>query len=115
MRPNFHLWWGTLTFSSPWAGTAGLTLASVQWYRENVKNITVSVPDEVYRRARIKAAEQSRSVSALVREFLIRLSEEESEFERRERLQRDVIDSIRAFRAGDRLSREKLHDRNAVR
>ena len=42
-----------------------------------VKNITVSVDDEVHRRARIKAAERATSVSAVVREFLINRSGEE--------------------------------------
>jgi hypothetical protein len=80
-----------------------------------VKNITVSIPDDVYRKARIKAAEQDTSVSALVREFLISLGEEGSEFERRKRLQSEVLDSIDRFRAGDRLTREKLHERDAIR
>jgi len=35
-----------------------------------VANITVSVPDDVYRAARIRAAEQGSSVSALVAEYL---------------------------------------------
>jgi plasmid stability protein len=35
-----------------------------------VKNVTVSLPDDVYRWARIKAAERDTSLSALVREFL---------------------------------------------
>ena len=80
-----------------------------------MKNITVSLPDDIYRRARVKAAERDTSVSALVREFLTRLGEDESEFERRKRLQDEVIASIRAFSAGDRMSREDIHDRNAVR
>lgn len=80
-----------------------------------MKNITVSLPDDVYRRARIKAAERDTSVSALVREFLTRLGEEEGDFERRKRLQDEVITSIRTFSAEDRLSRDEIHDRNAVR
>ena len=84
-------------------------------YRETVKNITVSLPDDVYRRARVKAAEQDTSVSALVREFLAKLAEEESDFERRKSLQSKVLASIRSFRAGDRLSRDKAHERNALR
>jgi hypothetical protein len=36
--------------------------------RTATKNITVTAPDDVYRRARIRAAEQGRSVSALVAE-----------------------------------------------
>jgi len=81
----------------------------------HVKNITVSLPDDVYRRARIKAAERDTSVSALVREFLKGLAEEESDFERRKRLQEEVLSSIKNFRAGDRIAREKAHDRNALR
>ena len=84
-------------------------------YSESVKNITVSLPDEVYRRARIKAAERDTSVSAIVREFLIRLAEDETDFERRKRLQDEVMASISAFSAGDRLSREEIHDRSAIR
>lgn len=80
-----------------------------------MKNITVSLPDEIYRKARIKAAERDTSVSALVREFLINLGEEESDFEHRKRLQDEVLASIKNFRAGDRLSREEIHDRDAIR
>jgi plasmid stability protein len=80
-----------------------------------MKNITVSVPEEIYRRARIRAAERDTSVSALVREFLSRLGQEESDFERRKRLQKEVLASIRSFRAGERLSRDQVHDRNALR
>ena len=35
-----------------------------------MKNITVSVDDETYRRARVRAAELGTSVSAVVRDFL---------------------------------------------
>lgn len=80
-----------------------------------MKNITVSVDDHVHRRARIKAAERDTSVSAVVREFLINWSGEETEFERRKRMQNETLDSIDSFRAGDRLSREDLHRRGPVR
>jgi hypothetical protein len=40
-----------------------------------MKNITVTVPDETYLFARIRAAQQSTSVSALVRQFLESLDE----------------------------------------
>ena len=82
-----------------------------------MKNITVSLDDEIYRRARIKAAEQNSSVSALVRGFLVHLTEGESEIERRKRLQAETIAAIRAqqtFRAADRLSRDDLHERHAL-
>ena len=80
-----------------------------------MKNLTISLPDDVYRRARIKAAEQDTSVSALVREFLMKLDSGESDFERGKRLQKEVTATIRRFRASDRLTRDQVHDRNALR
>jgi hypothetical protein len=80
-----------------------------------MKNITISLPDEVYRQARIKAAEQDTSVTALVRNYLINLGNEESEFERRKRLQTEVLGSITEFRAGDRVTREEVYQRDAIR
>ncbi|MGH9380114.1 MAG: hypothetical protein ACRD2Z_05830 [Thermoanaerobaculia bacterium] len=79
-----------------------------------MKNVTVSVPDEVYREARIQAARRDSSVSAMVTEFLRSLSRREREFERLEALQRQVQDEIEHFRGGDRLSRDEIHER-AVR
>ncbi len=79
-----------------------------------MKNITVTVPDDVYREARIRAAERGSSVSALVAEYLRSLSEQEGEFTRLEAQQRQVQDQIVRFRAGDRLGRDEIHGR-AVR
>ena len=83
-----------------------------------MKKITVSVDDEVYRAARVKAAERETSVSSLVREFLKSLSQEESDFDRRKRLQDEVLaslDSRKTVRAGDRLCRDEAHTRRAIR
>jgi len=79
-----------------------------------VRNITVSVPDEVYREARVHAAERGSSVSGLVSEFLHSLSDNASEFARLEAQQHAVQQRIGRFRAGDRVSRIALHER-AVR
>ena len=76
-----------------------------------MKNVTVSLPAGVYRRARVKAAERDTSVSALVREFLISIAEAEPDFARRKRLQDEVLRSIRRFRAANRLERDVLHER----
>ena len=54
-------------------------------------------------------------MSALVRGFLESLGEGESDFERRKRLQAEVLASVRRFRAGDRLERDEVHDRDALR
>jgi plasmid stability protein len=79
-----------------------------------VRNLTVSIPDDVYRRARILAAERGSSVSALVSEFLCSLSEGRDEFPRLEARQRRIQDEIRHFSARNRLRRDEIHDR-AVR
>ena len=80
-----------------------------------MKIVSVSVDDEVHRRARIKAAERDTPVSSAVREFLIRWSGEETEFERRRRLQNATLDSIDNFRAGDRLPLEDVYRRGDIR
>jgi len=79
-----------------------------------VKNITVSVPDDVYREARIAAAERSTSVSALVVAYLRGLSSRMREFNNLEAQQREVQAEISRFRATDRMNRDQVHDR-AVR
>lgn len=80
-----------------------------------MKNITVSIDEDLHRRARIRAAERDTSLSALVRDFLIQFAGGETEFERRKRLQAETLAALQTFRAGDRLSREAVHDRDALR
>jgi hypothetical protein len=95
-------------------GRHGGLLSQKLCYCETVKNITVSVPDDVYRNARVAAAQRDTSVSALVVAYLERLSGWLEEFGRLEALQREVQAEIGQFRGGDRLGRDEVHDR-AVR
>jgi len=76
-----------------------------------VRNITVSLDDETYRRARMAAAERDTSVSALVKCFLQQLGSEETEIERLKREERVLRERISAFRASDRMSRDDVHRR----
>jgi hypothetical protein len=76
-----------------------------------VKNITVTVPDDVYRSARIRAAERGTSVSAIVAEYLRSLTSDSAEFARLEAQQRRIQHQIRRFAAADRLAREEIHAR----
>ena len=89
-----------------------------------MKTISVSVDDETYRQARIRAAELDTSVSALVREYLRSLSDARPEFqkletpsERRIRGLLEVREQIRRnspnFRVADNVPREQLYDRHA--
>jgi hypothetical protein len=76
-----------------------------------MKNITVSVDDEVYRRARIAAAERDTSVPALVRRFLTEIATRDTGHERLKRREAELRATITGIRAGDRLSRDDLHAR----
>lgn len=90
------------------------------------RNITVSVDDATYRRARIRAAELDTSVSALVRDYLQSMAFERAEgaptetvAERRGRLLREVIADFDARGVGlvprDNLPREELYERARAR
>ena len=90
-----------------------------------MKNITVTVDDETYRCARIRAAELDTSVSAMVREYLrllsVRQTEEaraETKGERRGRLLREVVEDFDArgmgLRAAENLPRAELYERAAA-
>ena len=79
-----------------------------------MKNITVSLSAEAYRRARVVAASRDTSVSALVRRFLESL-DAQTDFDRRVQLERDTRASIKNFNGGDRLTRDEIHDRRALR
>jgi plasmid stability protein len=90
----------------------------VMHYCVNTKNITVSVPEEVFHRAKIRAALLNTSVSALVRQSLEQIAGEETEFERlRSREQQIRVEiALRhtAFSASERVSRDEAHRRHAL-
>ena len=88
-------------------------LQNLNRYCAPVKKITVSVDDETYRRARIKAAERSTSVSALVKRFLVELAAGDREAETLRREERSLRAQILAFSARDRVSRDEIHAREA--
>jgi len=77
-----------------------------------MKNITVTVDDDTYRKARIKAAAMDTSVSALVKKFLTEIGTSETEFERLKRQEREVMADIQTFSASENLSRDTLYDRH---
>ena len=79
-----------------------------------MKNVTVSLDDETYRRARVKAAEAGRSLSSIVREQLHAFGHKETEFERLARLEQELYSEIaeRAStgRSADHLTRDELYE-----
>jgi phage shock protein A len=78
-----------------------------------MKNVTVSLDDETYRRARMVAAERDTSLSALVKGFLKQLGSGESETDRLKKQERVLREQIKKFSARDRISRNELYDRRA--
>ncbi len=79
-----------------------------------MRNITVAVPEDVFKAARVRAAERGTSVSALVGEYLRSLSGLGGQFEDLEAAQERIHAELGRFRGGDRLARDKVHER-AVR
>jgi len=73
----------------------------------DMKNITVSVEDDVYANARRKAAEKNVSVSHLVAEYLRSLSREDELRAERQRLLEDAFQ--RADARTDRVIAEPFH------
>ena len=87
----------------------------VEHYPRVMKNVTITMDDEVARWARVAAAERNTSVSRMVGEIL----RERMEAERRYELAREQFVAVepRPLREpGERLpSREELHDRAGLR
>lgn len=76
-----------------------------------VKNITVTVDDDTYRRARIKAAERETSVSALVKQFLSEFAGGPSDTDRMKLNEKAMRDVIPKFSAAERMTRDETHGR----
>ena len=85
-----------------------------------MKNITVSVNDETSRLVQAQAAKYGTSVSGMIGEYLNNLTAGTKESPQvPKRTLSEIIPDIRAkgggLRSSDNLSREELHDRNALR
>jgi plasmid stability protein len=79
------------------------------------QNITLSLDEEVLRRARIAAARRGLSLSALLREQLTQLADEDEGYEIARQAALDWMKRGASLGAGDRPSRDELHDRDALR
>ncbi len=81
-----------------------------------MKNITVSVDEAVYHRARVHAAEEKTSVSAMVGRYLKEIASRKTAFERLKQLEDATVTELRShrFSAEDRLKRGALHERDAL-
>jgi hypothetical protein len=75
-----------------------------------MKNITLTVEDDLYEQSRVIAAQRKTTVTGLVRDYLRTLSNAE---ERREQARREILGMIGTFdcRIGRMPSREERNDR----
>ncbi|MDZ4741807.1 MAG: hypothetical protein SGI98_00120 [Verrucomicrobiota bacterium] len=80
-----------------------------------MKNITVALDDETYRKARIVAAQRDASVSALVKKFLISLTAETPAPRDLRQEQETLLDSIAqrhpGFTSTENITRDAIHER----
>ena len=77
-----------------------------------MKNITVSIDDETYRKTRIMAAERELSVSALVREQLQKLAAKpDDDWAASSARLFEIFDQAKPFAASERLTREEMYVR----
>jgi hypothetical protein len=79
------------------------------------RNITISIDEEVLQAARVAAARRGVSVSALLREQLTRIAEDDRRYEAAHRDALDWMERGASLGTAPRPSRDELHDRDALR
>ena len=79
------------------------------------RNLTIALDEEVIRRARVVAARRGISMSALVRQELLRLAQEDAAYDGAREAARKRLGSPSRLGDGRLPSREELHDREDLR
>ncbi len=77
-------------------------------------NLTISVDEEVLKRARIRALEENSSVNAVLAKYLERYARTDELRQRREQALRSLLelaDRCQAGRGGETWTRDDLHER----
>jgi predicted transcriptional regulator len=79
------------------------------------RNITLTLDDNLIRKAKVIAARRNRSVSALLRDELFRLVTEDEAYETAKRAALKRLEQGSHFGGGPLPSRDELHDRAGLR
>jgi predicted transcriptional regulator len=79
------------------------------------RNITLTLDEDVIRKARVLAARRNRSVSALLREEISRLVAEDEAYETAKRAALERLERGTHLGGGPLPSRDELHDRAGLR
>lgn len=72
-------------------------------------NLTIAIDEETYRAARMKAAVQGLSISAMVKRYLIELTAQDARFASLAQEEEAIRARIEGFDASDRLARNELY------
>jgi predicted CopG family antitoxin len=80
-----------------------------------VKNITLSVSEDVYRRARLKAAAENTSLSRVVSRFLEDYGAEEERIAAARAQMETLFRKVKGFGVGKKIPREEIHARRRLR
>jgi hypothetical protein len=80
---------------------------------KRLRNVTITLEDEVARWARIRAAEENSSVSRMVGDLLRRRMQQHDRFDRARREFQQVGAAV--ISSGPYPRREELHDRTRIR
>jgi len=79
------------------------------------RNITLTLDDDLIRKAKVLAARRNRSVSALLREELSRLVAEDEAYETAKRAALERLERGSHLGGGPLPSRDELYDRAGLR
>jgi antitoxin component of RelBE/YafQ-DinJ toxin-antitoxin module len=79
------------------------------------RNITVAIDEDVLQAARVAAARRGVSISALLREQLLRIARTDEQYEVARRAALEWMERGASLGLEARVSREDLHDRDALR
>jgi len=80
-----------------------------------MKNVTITLPEDVARWLRVKAAEDDRSVSRWIAELLERMRRREDEYESAMRRALSIEPGQIKWPDGRKPTREELYDRPGLR
>lgn len=79
------------------------------------RNITLTLDEDILRAAKLAAARRGTSLSALLREQIMALAEQDERYETAKRAALEWMEQGASLGVGRRPTRDELHDRDALR
>ena len=80
-----------------------------------MKEINISIDDELYRQARQKLDDVESSVGRCVTNYLQSLNDDDGRIAAARNRMIELFRSTRGFGVGEKLSREEMHERGSIR